>query len=357
MRETVEGWPGYVHRQKDGRPLFIIEKQVTVTDEKGQKTRHRFHVSTRAHSLKPALEQLKRFEGDPFAYNPVGGDLRAPLLLTVDIATQLYDWQILNGRSPKYAREVFTWLKRWGKALRGLNLRKLNIARDVLPVLDNAGGARRPLMATLKTLFAWLRTERHELTSAEDPTRDLRLPKTSAAKHRERQVVDIARVRKAAKHLKGAYLDVLLFQMGTAAHITELERFIRDARSQLVVYPRAKRMADGRLVMALVLLPHKSKKMHAIPLTRKETAEAAKRLRARGSVPKDLNGHLYAACEKAGVERFGYKLRHSVLTWGRLRGASKQSLADFAGHEDVRTTERFYIDMDLPASGIPIEKL
>lgn len=356
MRETIEGWPGYVHRQKDGRPLFIIEKQVTVPDGKGGTVRHRFHVSTRAHSLKPALEQLKRFEGDPFAYNPVGGDLRAPLMLTTDMATSLHDWQIANGRSAKYAREVFTWLKRWGKALRGLNLRRLNIARDVLPVLDEAGGARRPLMAALKTLFSWLRTERHELTSAEDPTRDLRLPKTTAAKHRERQVVDIGRVRKASKHLDGAYLDALLFQMGTAAHITELERFIRDARSQLVVLPRAKRLADGSKCLAVVMLWHKTKKWHRIPLTQRQTVEAAQRLRARGSVPKDLNGHLYAACDRAGVPQFSYKLRHSVLTWGRKRGASREAAAEFAGHESMSTQE-VYVDLDLPPSAIPVERL
>jgi hypothetical protein len=57
-------WPGgYIHRQKDGRDLYIIEKQV-----RGQ----RFSVSTRAHSLPAAMEHLRRWESDPAGYNPLG---------------------------------------------------------------------------------------------------------------------------------------------------------------------------------------------------------------------------------------------------------------------------------------------
>lgn len=357
MREKVEGWPGYVHRQKDGRPLFVIEKQVTVTDDAGNKVRHRFHVSTRAHSLKPALEQLQRFEADPFGYNPVGGDLRAPLLLTADVVTRLAQWQVANGRTRKYARESGNWLLRWVRHLRGVNLRKLGIARDVLPVLDaGPAGARRPMIASLKTLMTWLRTERHELTSAEDATRDLLLPKSTPAKHRAKQVVDVARVRKAARHLDGRYLDALLFQMGTAAHVTELQRFITDARSQLVVFPKPKRLADGTKCLAVVMLWHKTKKWHRIPLVRRETVDAAQRLRARGRVPKRMNRRLREACEKAKVQPFTYKLRHSVLTWGRQAGASRKATAEFAGHENERTQE-IYVDLDLPASAIPVQKL
>lgn len=356
MRELVEGWPHYVKRQKNGQRLFLIEKQVTVDDEHGNKTTHRFHVSTGAHSLEPALAQLRRFEADPFNYSRAGGDLRAPLLLTADMVTKLYQWQVANGRTRKYARETATWLLKWVAHLRGINLRKLQLARDVLPVLDKAGGARRSMMASLKTLCAWLRTERHEMSSAEDATRDLKLPKPKPAKHSERQVVDVKRVRKAARHLKGVYLDCLLFQMGTAAHVTELQRFITDPRSQLVVFKKTKRLPNGMKCFAVVVLWHKTKKWHRIPVTERQTIEPAKRLRARGRVPKKMNARLYAACDKAKVERFSYKLRHSVLTWGRARGASREAAAEFAGHESLAMQDT-YVDLDLPASAIPIERL
>lgn len=356
-RERVEGWPHYVHRQANGQRLFVIERQVTVEDDRSNKTVHRFHVSTGAHSLEPALAQLRRFEADPFNYSRAGGDLRAPLLLTAEMQTRLFQWQVANNRTRKYARETGAWVLRWVKQLRGVNLRKMSLARDVLPALDGGPvGARRPMIASLKTLMTWLRTERHELSTAEDVTLDLRLPKSAPAKHRERQVVEVARVRKAAKHLKGRYLDALLFQMGTAAHVTELERFIRDSRSQLVVFRRAKRLADGSKCLAVVMLWHKTKKWHRIPLVRAETVEAAKRLRALGRVPKKMNARLYAACDTAKVKRFSYKLRHSVLTWGRKRGASREAAAEFAGHESLATQE-IYVDLDLPPSAIPVEKL
>lgn len=353
MRERNPDWPaGYVHTQKNGQRLYVIERQVTVAG-----TRHRFHLSTGAHSLKPALEQLARFEADPFSYSRAGGDLRAPLLLTAELIERLHDWQLANHRSPKYARETSTWLIHWLKRMRGVNLRRLSLARDVLPVLDAVGGARRPMMASLKTLCAWLRMERHELTTAEDATLDLRLPKPPPKKHSEEVVVPLRDVRRAAKHLQGAYLDALHFQMGTAAHITELERFIRDERSRLVVFPKARRAPDGGKVLAVVVLFHKTKKWHRINLTKAVHVEAAKRLRARGAVPKLLNAHLYAACDKARVKRFSYKLRHSVLSWARGHGVAKQALADFAGHEDSRTTEKHYLDTDLPATTIPVETL
>jgi site-specific recombinase XerD len=353
MRETVEGWPGYVHRQKDGRPLFIIEKQITVGG-----TRHRFHVSTRAHSLKPALEQLKRFEADPFGYNPVGGDLRAPLHLTAELAEQFFTAQLARGLSRKYARETFTWLKRWGKRLKGVDLRRLSIARDVLPVLDSAGGAKRPMMAALKTLCTWLRVERHEMTSAEDSTRDLRLPQADVARHKHRVAHDVGHVRKALARLKGVYRDALLFQAATACHISELERFIRDERSRLEVFDKPKRLADGSQALAVVSVWHKTKKQHRLALVRPEAVEAAKRLLARGTLPprNKLNDAVYAACDAAKVPRFSFALRHSVLTWGAQRGVSEERLAQHAGHEDVRTTRR-YVDVDLPLAAIPAEKL
>lgn len=353
QRVKVDGWPHYAHRQANGKLLFIIERQMTIDGQ-----RHRFHVSTRAHGLKAALEQLSRFEADPFAYNPVGGDLRAPLLLTADLAEQFFSAQLAKGLSRKYARENFTWLKRWGKSLKGVDLRRLNIARDVLPVLDAAGGARRPMMAALKTFCTWLRVERHEMTSAEDVTRDLRLPQADVARHKKRVAHDIRHVRKALVKLKGVYRDALLFQAATACHISELERFVRDARSALVVFDKPKRLADGSKALAVVSVWHKTKKQHRVALTSTEAVEAAQRLLSRRSLPprNKLNAAIYAACDAAKVPRLSFALRHTVLTWGAKRGISEERLAQHAGHEDVRTTRR-YVDVDLPLAAIPAEKL
>ncbi|WP_140875109.1 hypothetical protein [Myxococcus xanthus] len=67
---SKQRWPGgYVHKQQDGQPLFIIERRV-----RGQ----RFHVSTRYHNLRLAMKQLDRFEADPLGNAPEGEATEAP---------------------------------------------------------------------------------------------------------------------------------------------------------------------------------------------------------------------------------------------------------------------------------------
>lgn len=357
-RELHPDWnAGYVHRTKDGERLFIIERQITIDGK-----RHRFHLSTGCHSLEPALAQLRRFEADPFSYHRAGGDLRAPLLLTAEMLLQFYDWQVETGRTPKYARETFTWLKRWVKALKGMNMRKLQLARDVLPVLDAAGGARRPLMASLKTLMKWLRTERHELTSSEDATRDLKLPQSDPAKRTKRVAHDIRSVRKVSKLLTGVYRDALLFQWATTSHVSELERFVREERSRLVVFDEPQRLADGTKALAIASFWHKTSRktgeLHDVAITRREHVEAARRLRQRGSLPTrtDLNRAIYAACDKAGVPRMSFVMRHTGLTRAAKRGVHEDSRMAHAGHQHRATAKR-YVDVKLPLGAIAVEKL
>ncbi len=364
MRERVKGWPGYVHRQANGEPLFIIEKQITLEVKPGQKVRHRFHLSTGCNSIGPALKQLERFQADPFAYSRAGADVRAPLLLDVDMALKLYRWQVAErpngkGLSRKYAREVNTWLTHWMRSLRGVDLRRLQLARDVLPVLDGLKpGARRPMMAALKTLFGWLRTERHELTAAEDVSRDLKLPQSDPAKRQRRVAHDIADVRKVLARLEGVYRDALLFQWATSCHVSELERFVRDERSRLVVFDKPERLADGTKALAVVELWHKTQEWHRIALTRREHVEAAQRLRERRSLPtrSDLNHVIYAACAAAGVERMSYVMRHTTLTRAAARGIDRERRMAHARHKNVATAER-YVDVQLPLAAIPAEKL
>lgn len=358
MRQRVKGWPGYVHLQKNGEPLFIIERQITLIDEHGKRTRHRFHLSTGCHSIKPALEQLARFEADPFAYTRAGADVRAPLLLDVPMVEKFHAAQLAKGLTPKYAREVNTWLLRWIRALRGVDLRRLVLARHILPTLDAAGGAKRPMTAALKSLFSWLRVERHELTSAEDVTRDLRLQQSDPAKRHKKVAHDIADVRAVLAKLKGVYRDALLFQWATSCHVSELERFVRDERSRLDVFPRPKRLADGTKALAVVDLWHKTGEMHQVALTRREHVEAAKRLRERGSLPSrtDLNRAIYAACDAAKVPRMSYVMRHTTLTRAAARGIDRERRMAHARHKNVETADR-YVDVKLPLAAIPAEKL
>lgn len=355
-RELVEGWPFYVRRDKKGRPAFVIEKQITVDD-----VLHRFHVSTRAHSLKAALEQLARFEADPFAYNPVGGDTRAPLLLTADATVKFFDYQRSKELSLKYCREVNTNLLIWVTKLRGKDLRRLDLARDVLPALD-ASTNRRPMMAALKTFMTWLRLERHELRLAEDVTRDLRLPQADMAKKKKVVAFEKDNVSAVLKRLRDVYRDALLFQWATSCHVTELERFVRDPRSRLVEMKKPTKLADGTKALAIVELWHKNTrktgKLHQVALTRPEHVKAARRLRARGSIPKrsDLLRHIYDACDAADVPRMTYVMRHTTLTRAAARGISEDRRMKHANHQHAQTARR-YVDVNLPLAAIPAEKL
>jgi hypothetical protein len=361
-RELFEGWPFYVRRTKAGRPVFIIEKQISVADESGAVTTHRFHVSTRCTKLDAALKQLARFEADPFSYNPVGGDLRAPLLLTAEYTVKFFEMQQARGLSLKYARETNTLLLKWVVALRGKDLRRLTVPRDILPVLDAAGGNRRPMMAALKTFCTWLRVERHEMTSAEDVTRDLRLPQADMAKRKRKVAHDIGDVRKVLAKLSGVYRDALLFQWATSCHVTELERFVRDERSRLIEFSKPKRLADGTMTVGLAEFWHKSTmktgKLHQVALTRPEHVEAARRLRERGSVPKrsDLLAAIYEACDAAKVPRMSYVMRHTTLTRAAKRGISEERRMQHANHQNAETARR-YVDVELPLAAIPAEKL
>jgi hypothetical protein len=360
VRVKVEGWPYYAHRQKNGRLLYVIEKQISVADESGAVTTHRFHVSTRCTKLDAALKQLARFEADPFAYNPVGGDTRAPLLLTAELTVKFYEYQIAGSRSPKYCRETNTNLLKWVAHLRGKDLRRLDVARDLLPVLDANG--KRQMMAPLKTFMTWLRVERHALTSAEDVTRDLRLPQADAAKRTKNVTHKKTDISKVLRKLEGVYRDALLFQWATSSHVAELERFVRDPRSKLVVFPKAQRLADGTKALAVASFWHKSSRktgeLHDVALTRPEQVKAAQRLRERSSIPSQnkLNRVIYAACAAAGVERMSFVMRHTTLSRAAERGVSEDRRMKHAGHQNAATARR-YVQVKLPLAAIPAEKL
>jgi hypothetical protein len=332
----------------------VIERQITIDTPEG-KVKRRFHVSTRCHTIKAALAQLERFEADPAGYSPLGADVRDPLPLTLDLVDGFYRYQLARV-SAKYARETNTWLLTWVRGLRGKDLRSLK-ARDLIPTLDAATpGARRPLKAAIKTLFAWLRVERHELTAAEDCTRDLHLEQSDPAKRTRPVAHPIENVRAVLKRLRGVYRDALIFQWATSCHVSELERFVRDDRSRLVKVRTT--LADGTKALAVVELWHKTGDWHRIALTRAEHVKAAQRLKARGSLPtrSDLNATIYAVCDALKIPRMSYVMRHTTLTRAASRGVALDRRMAHANHRNRETAER-YVDIRLPLGAIPAERI
>lgn len=359
-RRRVPGWPGYIHRQKNGLDLFIIERKI-----QGR----RFHVSTGAHTLTAAKAQLERFETNPGEYNPGGGD-GDKLQLTDKLIEEWETFSNAKGNGRKYTRDHGRKLAVWLLRLGGTDLRKVTL-RQLREGLSGLS-ARKHRIIAIKSFFTWLRTEKGLLTTAEDATLDLKVPQSSPEKHRRRKVVpwqnveavlaylaktaaeDVARERTPNDKLEPGIdaqrrRDCLLLLTATGWHVTELERFIRGG--ELL------RQAGGD-VLAVLVVRHKGGELARTPITHREHLDAAERLRASGEVPRNLQKEHVAACIAAEVPEFGLGvMRHSVATWAVEAGAAPEQVARFLGHKDKRTTERFYVDVAVPTNVIPLRRV
>lgn len=331
---------GYISIEKGGRETFVIEREV-----RGQ----RFHVSTRTHSRRVALKHLDRFETDPFAYRPEGTETDDALVMTPDMLRDFWRYSIAKGNTRKHSNAMVHRLEEWRLQLGARDLRRLTLRDHLRPMLVGRANAKH-LVIAIKSFFSWLRNERGLLTSAQDATVDLLVPQARPEKHVRRKAVDWQHVAAVANHLDGEYRDILELLVGTGMHLTELGRFVRHPESALV---------DGSgSVLAVLVTRHKSGDWTRIPLTRQETVDAAKRLRSRGTVPKRPNDAIKQACLKAQVPTFTLGvMRHSVATWAIERGASPDSVAEFLGHRDKRTTLRFYADVAVPTRTVPVVAL
>lgn len=336
---------GYIHRQKDGSDLFIIERKV------GKK---RYHLSTRCHSERAALKQLERFEANPAGYSPAGADAEAPVYFSGDLLVEYWDWMVdERGNTKKHANQMVNRLTDWMTELPGVDLRRMTMRDHIAPALARRPTCRPARIIALKAFMGWLRKVRHVLAHAEDPTLDLSVPQATPEKWRRRKVVERARALAAIRKLDGAYRDCLELRVATGWHQTELERFIRDAESEIAV-PSSKVVG----VLAVLITRHKGGELTRTPLSHPEHLEAAKRLREKGTVPPKINKALRAACKSAEVEPFTVGvLRHSVATWAVEAGASPTHVSEFLGHKDPRTSRRFYLDVAVPTVTVPVMRL
>jgi len=338
---------GYIHQQRDGRPLYVIERQWSG---------RRFHISTRAHSARAAYEHLRRFESDPIGYERAMAEATNRgdrLELTADLVMEFRTW-LLSREVPatrKHANEMASRLADWIEDLGGRDLRKLDLAL-LKGALDKRRVGRQHRIIAIKALCAWLRTERHLLGRAEDVTQDLRVPQARPEKHKRRKAVDVARVRAILPHLPERVRDVVVLAAATGWHTTELERFARRQESEILPGPA------GTATLAVLVVRHKSGSLTRTPLQSQPAVDAAKRIYERGTFPSRHRSDMIAAAKAAGVEPFGLGvMRHSVGTWAVEAGALPEVVAEFLGHRDPRTTRRFYIDVAAPTASVDLPTL
>jgi hypothetical protein len=345
-RKYVEKWDGgYIHRQKDGRALFIIQREIGG---------RRYHVSTRAHSSTAAHEQLKRFESDPNGYVEQMRDRQpADVGLVMDgaLVLEFKTWLLTRDRpvSRDYANHVSLYLEQWVEDLNGRDIRKLSLG-DLKDVIAQRKIAKRNRIIAYKSFCSWLREERSKLDRRNDASLDLRVPQASPEKRRRRKAVDAAHVRAVLKVLAPAYRDCLLLLAHVGWHKTELARFARQPES---------RIAEGRGdVLAVLQVLHKGGETTRTPVGDRKVLDAARRIRMRGTMPKDMDATLKRACVLANVPRFTWGvMRHSVATWAIENGTPPEQVAEFLNHKDKRTTLAFYADVAVPTRGVRLPKL
>ena len=181
-------------------------------------------------------------------------------------------------KSEKHIKEIFRYLGEWalgplaGRDLRHVSLAELNLGLDRWPT------ARRKRIVVLKSFTKFLR-QRSQLTSQNDPTRDLVCPQpappSEAAK--AKKVYTPEQLAEFYRHLdRDDVRDVFLVRALTGLHFTEIERI---AKGEGVI----RAIGKGEIA-ATVSVKHKSGVTHVQSLD-KRTHKALERIVKRGRVP------------------------------------------------------------------------
>lgn len=340
QRTTWDG--GRIRYDARGRPTFVIERMIESK---------RYKVSTRTHTERAALEHLKRFESDPGGYDPRGSLPADPLRLDKALRDSFLQWSAAPLAAGGCANT-----KAWvSKQRRALEWWEAAIGRDDLraprmkPAALMARLAGTPDRATkirvLKTLYAWMRTETHRITAAEDPTLDaISTPQAGPAQAKRVKVITVAAIESMIVRLVQPYRAALTVQAGTGWHTEETIRF--------AAYGWIERPRDEASAGTLVLPLHKRGDEHRSRVTTR-VLEAAGVLLKHGSFSRSrYDAAVRAACKLAPKIEPAFTpamMRHTVATFAIEAGAPLAAVADFEGHRSPATTKRFYGTHAAPA--------
>ncbi len=370
----VPGWDaGRAWRDPDGTLTFYIRKQVAGV---------RRELNTGATSLRAALKQLERFEAEPDAYRPGGDPAAAPLELDNGLSKDFLAWSLVEkGNTKAWVRKQQLALAWWMDRLRGVNLRRADLAEHILPHLNRTPG-KATKIRVLKGFYSWLRKERHLVKAAQDPTYGaLVAPQAKPAQWGKSKVVPREHFLLVLEHLTSPWREALHVQAGTGWHTSEVVRFAADGAIEPL--PKTMRVENGAAGV-LVCPLHKSGDIHRTAVTA-EVLEAAKQLRAhvarmaeeraanhlavavaraeaeglpkpkKVEAPGSFSREWYeravrAACAvvkrpdgEVGIPPFSPgRMRHSTATWAIEAGASPAAVSAFLGHKSPVTTKRFY---------------
>lgn len=336
QQQRPEKWLGGYVRWGVRGPTYVIDRWVNGVH---------FHLSTGCRTEANALKEFSRWEADPSGYSRKERVDVTTVAITVPLMEEFADWQLEREHlSPVYVSNCASYLKAWALAFEGRDLRRLDMHRDVKPLLEKRWTtARRFRAIALKAFCSWLRHEKGLLLKANDPASDLQVPAARPAQqHRQRAVGrDVVRAC-LAKLEHGPTKDAITVLSESGLHLTELRRFVDEAIGELRE-PTPDQRAQG--AVAVIVVRHKSGDLHPVALTQQSTVEALQRLRAERHLPchETLTKYVNEACDAAKVARFKPGgLRHSFATWLVEDGVPLDKVAELLGHRSSVTTRRFY---------------
>jgi integrase len=336
-QDYVETWEGgFVRTDAKGRKVYVIRRMINGKNYK---------VSTRAGNARAAMEQLKRFEADPEGYNPAGASHEAPIYLDAPLAEEFLVWnRDVKKNSREWLEKQQRYLAWWADQLKGLDLRKVSLVDHIKPALKGAGNGPHRI-AVLKSVYSWLRKEKHLLTVNEDPTfQTLVVPQARPEQWKRVKVIPREHYLLAREHLAPHWRDGMDVQAGTGWHVTELTRFAKEGS----VEPYR---GDAEGVSGVLVCPQTKSGEPLRTAVSAEVLEAGKRLLERGTFGREKYGMaVISACKAAGIAPFTPgRFRHSVATWAIEKGADPASVAAFLNHKSPSTTRRFYATHAVPA--------
>lgn len=318
MSRSDRPWEGgYIRKTTRGDDRYYIRRRV-----KGRL----YEVSTGCSTKGAARRQLAIFEMNPSGYRP-GGDPEGAVPFDKALVELFLTWsRDVKKNSRTWVRDQKVALGWWNKKLGNVDLRSVQTS-ELVRCLDGVEHGRKQKVATLKTLYGWLRKVRHSLTV--DPTASLTVPQARPEQWTTPKTFSPETYQATRPKLTPQHRDAVDVLAGTGWHVTELLRFAEGGAVErhpmraawVLVCPRRK---SGE--------PQRTEVSDAV-------AAAGKRLVGK---PLDFWAFRRDLDAASGGEIQPGSFRHSVATWAINSGADPAAVAAFLGHKSPMTTRRFY---------------
>lgn len=330
-------WPGgRIWKRADGSLEYVIRRQVA-----GERVEH----YTGAHSLRPAMKHLERYEADPSTYSPAG-DTSERLVISTELVKAFLTWsRDEKGNSREWVLQQKAYLAWWAEHLGGVDLRRLDLGRDVIPALDEAP-ERRHRSEVLKAFCTWLRQERHLLSRSEDAALDLAVRARRPEQWTRPKAIPRATYLRVLAGLPPHHRDSLILLDETGWHVKELARFVRGGTIQSA--------PPGRTEAAILETRHKSGQPHRTAVG-PDAKAAAERLRKRGGFSSSkFYEAIKAVCTKLVEEKVipeaitPGRFRHTFATRAIDEGVAPEAVSAYLGHKSPATMRRFYATLAAP---------